>query len=135
MHKMRKMVNNSECTRFSAKTHIGMNPLTFDTMRKALCMLIMVKPSLNSPRKRAAHRKTPLSKNEIMNQWSGLVEWKHHAAATQNSNSSTTTLAKDLPGLCFLLRASGFRKEIVEHDVLHFLTALIKQSSGTRHRR
>lgn len=35
---------------------------TLDTMRKALCMLIIVRPSRSSPRNRAAQRRRPLQK-------------------------------------------------------------------------
>ena len=57
-----KQIENETLLDISIKdTDLKLLRRTLETIRKALCMLIMVSPSRSSPRKRPAHRNNPLS--------------------------------------------------------------------------
>ena len=83
----------------------GTEKRTLETMRNALCMLIMVNPSRSSPRKRDAHRKRPLPTKTCETP----VEKGRRRFVVVSTNSN-------VPSLCLLLVQSSAWKKVEEHD-------------------
>ena len=83
----------------------GTEKRTLETMRNALCMLIMVNPSRSSPRKRDAHRKRPLPTKTCETP----VEKGRQRFVVVSTDSN------NVPSLCLLLVQSSAWKKVEEH--------------------